>query len=58
MDETKRSAECCHRNKISLFRLARRMPNWLEESDHVITLGPEREEVFVLSREFMTSPPV
>ena len=29
---------------------------WLEESDHVITLGPEREEVFVLSREFIDSP--
>ena len=29
---------------------------WLKESDHVITLGPEREEVFVLSREFIGSP--
>lgn len=29
---------------------------WLEESDHVITLGPEREEVFVLCREFIDAP--
>jgi carboxylesterase len=29
---------------------------WLEQSDHVITLGPEREEVFVLSREFIDAP--
>ena len=29
---------------------------WLEESDHVITLGSEREEVFVLSREFIDLP--
>ncbi|MGH2493802.1 MAG: alpha/beta hydrolase [Ktedonobacteraceae bacterium] len=29
---------------------------WLEESGHVITLGPEREEVFVLSREFIDAP--
>ena len=29
---------------------------WLQESDHVITLGPEREEVFVLSREFIDAP--
>lgn len=30
--------------------------HWLEESGHVITLGPEREEVFVLSREFIDAP--
>ncbi len=29
---------------------------WLAESNHVITLGPEREEVFMLSREFIEAP--
>ena len=30
--------------------------HWLQQSDHVITTGPEREEVFLLSWEFIHAP--
>jgi carboxylesterase len=47
----------CANELVHLAANARpRTLRWLEESDHVITLGPEREEVFVLSREFIDSP--
>ena len=33
-----------------------RMLHWLERSDHVITIGPEREEVFRLVGKFIEKP--
>jgi carboxylesterase len=31
---------------------------WLTQSDHVITIGPEREEVFLLCAEFIEDPAI
>jgi carboxylesterase len=47
----------CARELMQLAINARpKTLRWLEHSDHVITLGPEREEVFLLSREFIDAP--
>ena len=50
------NASCAHELMKLAVNAQPRTLRWLEESDHVITLGPEREEVFVLSREFIDSP--
>ena len=50
------NAACAHELMKLAVNAQPRTLRWLEESDHVITLGPEREEVFVLSREFIDSP--
>lgn len=46
-------------NADDLFRLTRiaspKSLHWLEQSDHVITIGPEREEVYSLATSFIRS---